>query len=225
MKKILVVEDDIAINEMIVIALKKEEYDCVSAYSGTEALLRIQNEEYDLIILDLMLPGMSGERVLAEVKKKNDTPVIVLSAKDTIDVKVSLLSLGASDYMTKPFDLKELIARIQVQLRNTDRIVNQDKKLCFGELSYDESEKQLYVNDNKVTLTAQELKIIQLFLKSPNKIFSKNEIYEYAWDDIYIGEDKTINVHISNLRKKIKKYTEVEYIETLWGLGFKLVKK
>lgn len=224
MKRILVVEDDNSINEMISIALEKEGYECVRAYSGTEAVLRGKNEIFDLIILDLMLPGMSGDEVLTNIKEKMDIPVIVLSAKDAIDVKVELLSLGASDYITKPFDLKELIARVQVQLRSAASKVREDK-LIEGELTLDLVNKVLYVNGNEVSLTAQELKILQLFMKNPGKVFSKNEIYEYAWDDYYIGEDKTVNVHISNLRKKIKRHSDKEYIETLWGLGFKLIVK
>lgn len=224
MKRILIVEDDNSINEMISIALGKEGYECISAYSGTEAVLRVKSEQIDLMILDLMLPGLTGDEVLKQVKSYCDIPVIVLSAKDAIDVKVELLSLGASDYMTKPFDLKELIARVQVQLRISAGNNRQDR-ITEGELELDLNNKHLLVNGNEVVLTAHEYSIIQLFMKNPGKVFSKNEIYEYAWEDYYIGEDKTVNVHISNLRKKIKKYSEQEYIETLWGLGFKFTVK
>lgn len=222
-RKILVVEDDNSINEMIVIALKQEGYECVSAFSGTEALLWNKSEDFDLMILDLMLPGMTGEEVLLNAKKEKELPIIILSARDSIDDKVNLLSLGANDYMTKPFDLKELLVRVQVQLRSNVSKKGEDNKLSARELTLDLSDKLLYVNGNKVSLTAQELKILQLFMKNPGKVFSKNDIYEYAWDDYYIGEDKTVNVHISNLRKKIKEHTQEEYIETLWGLGFKFL--
>ncbi|MBQ8166857.1 MAG: response regulator transcription factor [Lachnospiraceae bacterium] len=243
MSKILIVEDDNDINGMINVALSKEGYECVSAYSGTEGLLRLEHEDYDLVILDLMLPGIEGNEVLKRTREKKNIPFIVLSAKDELDTKVELLTLGANDYMTKPFEIKELLARVQVQLRMnsvmaagsvdgvnaggngadgsiTGNAVKQT--LDYKELSLDLNGKSLDVNGNQVSLTAQEYKIMELFLKNPGKVFSKNEIYEYAWDDYYMGEDKTIYVHISNIRQKMKKYTENEYIETVWGLGFKL---
>ena len=243
MSKILIVEDDNDINGMINVSLSKEGYECVSAYSGTEGLLRLEHEDYDLVILDLMLPGIEGNEVLKRTREKKNIPFIVLSAKDELDTKVELLTLGANDYMTKPFEIKELLARVQVQLRMssvmaagsvdgvkaggngvdgsiTGTAVKQT--LDYKELSLDLNGKSLDVNGNQVSLTAQEYKIMELFLKNPGKVFSKNEIYEYAWDDYYMGEDKTIYVHISNIRQKMKKYTENEYIETVWGLGFKL---
>ena len=243
MSKILIVEDDNDINGMINVALSKEGYECVSAYSGTEGLIRLEHEDYDLVILDLMLPGVDGNEVLKRTREKKNIPFIVLSAKDELDTKVELLTLGANDYMTKPFEIKELLARVQVQLRlssvtaanvaggpnaggnGEDGSVagNTVKQtLDYKELSLDLNSKALDVNGNQVSLTAQEYKIMELFLKNPGKVFSKNEIYEYAWDDYYMGEDKTIYVHISNIRQKMKKYTENEYIETVWGLGFKL---
>lgn len=238
MTKILIVEDDNDINSMIRTALSKEGYECVSAFSGTEALLRLEVDKYDLVILDLMLPGVEGQEVLKQAREKMNIPFIVLSAKDELDTKVDLLTLGANDYMTKPFELKELLARIQVQLRmssvNASNLatLNQDSSdvsdtktrntLDYKELSLDLNSKALIVNGNSITPTAQEYKIMELFLKNPGKVFSKNEIYEYAWDDYYMGEDKTIYVHISNIRQKIKKFTQQEYIETVWGLGFKL---
>lgn len=243
MSKILIVEDDNDINGMINVALSKEGYECVSAYSGTEGLLRLEHEDYDLVILDLMLPGIEGNEVLKRTREKKNIPFIVLSAKDELDTKVELLTLGANDYMTKPFEIKELLARVQVQLRMSSVMAANiaggtnagglgadgpvagtavKQTLDYKELSLDLNGKSLDVNGNQVSLTAQEYKIMELFLKNPGKVFSKNEIYEYAWDDYYMGEDKTIYVHISNIRQKMKKYTENEYIETVWGLGFKL---
>lgn len=242
MSKILIVEDDNDINGMISVALGREGFECVSAYSGTEGLLRLEHENYDLVILDLMLPGIEGNEVLKRTREKKNIPFIVLSAKDELDTKVELLTLGANDYMTKPFEIKELLARVQVQLRMSSVMAansaggtnvggngadafagsNAKQTLDYKELSLDLNSKSLDVNGNQVSLTAQEYKIMELFLKNPGKVFSKNEIYEYAWDDYYMGEDKTIYVHISNIRQKMKKYTENEYIETVWGLGFKL---
>ncbi len=223
MKEILIVEDDSRINEMMKTGLEKAGYFCVSAFSGTEAKLLLKSRTFDLMILDLMLPGITGEQLLGEVRKSSSMPVIVLSAKDELDTKVDLLTLGADDYMTKPFELKELEARVLVQLRNHAQRDRTNCLLEYKNLCLDTEKKQLFVNKNPVSLTAREYRIMELFLKYPQKVFSKNELYEYAWEEYYIGEDKTINVHISNIRSKIKKVTEQECIETVWGLGFRLL--
>lgn len=223
MKKILIVEDDSKINEMINLDLSKEGYSCISAFSGTEAKLLLKSQSFDLIILDLMLPGMTGETLLGEVRKESKIPVIVLSAKDELDTKVDLLTLGADDYMTKPFELKELEARVLVQLRNRREGTGQKDNLQYKELRLDVEKKQLFVSEKPIALTAREYRIMELFLKYPQKVFSKNELYQYAWEEYYMGEDKTINVHISNIRGKMKKISEEEYIETVWGLGFRLI--
>ncbi|MEZ3423360.1 MAG: response regulator transcription factor [Lachnospiraceae bacterium] len=220
MDRILIVEDDNNINQMVYEMFNKCGYKCTSAFSGTEALLRMENSNFDLIILDLMLPGMPGDEVLKNIREKSKVPVIVLSAKDELDTKVDLLKLGANDYMTKPFALKELEARALVQLRDSKEN-SQDGIIEFNNLKYDIQKKQVTIDGQSLSLTVHELKIMELLLHHPGRVFSKNEIYEYAWDDYYIGEDKTINVHISNIRQKIKKITDTEYIETVWGLGFK----
>lgn len=222
MEKILIVEDDNNINQMIYETLSKEGYNCTSAFSGTEALLHAGSCQFGLIILDLMLPGLPGDEVLKSIRKNSNVPVIVLSAKDELDTKVDLLTLGANDYMVKPFELKELKARVLVQLRD-NKMDNKDSMIMeFNNLKYDMQKKQVSINGKNIPFTVHELKIIELLMRHPGQVFSKNEIYEYAWDDYYIGEDKTINVHISNIRQKIKKVTDTEYIETVWGLGFKL---
>lgn len=221
MEKILIVEDDNNINQMVYEMFTKAGYSCTSAFSGTEALLRAESGEFGLIILDLMLPGMSGDEVLKNIRKKSSVPVIVLSAKDELDTKVDLLTLGANDYMTKPFELKELEARALVQLRD-NKTGHNGGIIEFKQLKYDMQKKQVSISGENIPLTVHELKIMELLLRHPGQVFSKNEIYEYVWDDYYIGEDKTINVHISNIRQKIKKVTDTEYIETVWGLGFKL---
>ena len=219
--KILVVEDDNYINEMLKEALEKKGYTVVSAYSGTEGLLCIEKEEFAFIILDLMLPGMSGQEMLKEARKITTAPVIVLSAKDELDTKVDLLTLGANDYMTKPFALKELEARMQVWLRAGSG-ASAGNYLKHKELQMDLEGKQVTLKGKVIALTVQEYKILELLLSHPHKVFSKNEIYQYAWEEYYEGEDKTLNVHISNIRQKLKKVTKQEYIETVWGIGFKL---
>lgn len=228
MKKILIVEDDLNINNMLREALEDVGYEVTQAYSGTEALLNVTMSEFDLVLLDLMLPGMSGEEFLKSFIKKERTPVIVLSAKDELDSKVEVLSCGADDYITKPFQLKELLVRIEVALRRVNRsIENQnDTSQCLHHknLSLDQSLYEVRLSDNLISLTKQEFKILELLLLHPSKVFSKQEIYNYAWEDYFIGEDKTINVHISNIRMKLKKFSEDDYIDTVWGIGFKLSK-
>jgi DNA-binding response OmpR family regulator len=227
-KKILIVEDDMNINNMIKEVLDKEGCDCTQAFSGTEAVLCTRMQAYDLILLDLMLPGMSGNEFLKLYRKEAQTPVIVLSAKDELDSKVDLLSSGADDYLTKPFELRELIARVNVQLRrhalnSTDKSGEEDT-LKHKNLVLNKSTMEVKVQDEVISVTRQEFKILELLLSYPNKVFSKQDIYDYAWEDYFIGEDKTINVHISNIRQKLKKYTNEDYIDTVWGIGFKLSK-
>lgn len=222
MAKILVVEDDNDINMMICSALSASGHECVGAYSGTEGLLRIEHDEYDLILLDLMLPGMDGKALLAQIKNKISTPIIVVSAIDSLENKVDLLTLGADDYITKPFQIEELRARVLVQLRkNTSPKI----KMKHKGLIMDDDLHQATINGVELILTSQEYKILELLLQNKSKVYSKQEIYQYAWNDYYIGEDKTINVHISNIRQKIKKITNEEYIDTIWGVGFRLSKE
>lgn len=220
MSRLLIIEDDVNINEMLQEAFGKKGYEVLSAYSGTEGILRIEKETYQMVILDLMLPGMDGQQVLKNIREKSNVPVIVLSAKDELDTKVDLLMSGASDYMTKPFELKELEARVLVQLRNAAG--KNEVFLEYRDLRIDREGKKVILCGKPLSLTAQEYRILELLLKHPQKVFTKNEIYEYAWEEYYMGEDKTINVHISNIRQKMKKITQEEYIETVWGMGFKL---
>lgn len=221
-KMILIVEDDNDINNLIYQTLTKSGYECKQAFSGTEGIMLFDMQDFELVILDLMLPGMSGEDVLNKMKQNKNIPVIIMSAKDDIDSKIDLLSAGAEDYITKPFDIKELVARVKVQLRRFSNEPISNEQIQYKELSYDKDAMVLRVNGKALELTKQELKIMELFLMNPDKVFSKQSIYDYAWDDYYMGEDKTINVHISNIRKKIKAVSTNEYIETVWGIGFRL---
>lgn len=222
MNPILIVEDDVYINALLKEALEREHYICTQAFSGTEASLLLRTNTYAVILLDLMLPGISGEEVLKEVRKKGNTPVIVLTAKDTIDNKVDVLRGGADDYVTKPFDIKEVLARIEVQIRKSEGISKPDI-LEYEGLKLDKEKFSVVVEGIELTkITKQEFAILELLLKHPAKAFSKEEIFEYAWEEPYMGETKTLDVHISNIRKKIKAVTAREYIETIWGIGYRL---
>jgi DNA-binding response OmpR family regulator len=223
MSRILIVEDDTYINNLIAKAFSKEGHVCQQAFSGTEGLLYAKTEPYDLVILDLMLPGINGEDLLPQLKNDFGLRVIVLSAKDSLDSKIDLLNAGAEDYMTKPFEIGELMARVGVQLRRS-AAGKPAKQLSHKGLTLNLEEMSAKLDGQSLSFTKQEYKILQLLMENPNRAFTKQDIFDYAWDDIYIGEDKTINMHISNIRKKLKAVTEQEYIETVWGIGFKLSK-
>ncbi|MDE7389381.1 MAG: response regulator transcription factor [Lachnospiraceae bacterium] len=222
MYRLLIVEDDNDINNLICNAFSKEGYVCVQAFSGTEGLLYIRNENFDLVILDLMLPGMSGEELVKEIKALRDLPVIVVSAKDSIDSKIELLTSGADDYLTKPFEVRELLARAALQLRKAAAKNGNEDKLSVGNLTLDKTSYTAAVCGKQIPLTRQEFKILELLMLHPDKIYTKQEIYNYAWSEQYIGEDKTVNVHISNIRKKLRVESGHDYIETVWGIGFRL---
>lgn len=215
---ILVVEDDIYIGNLIE-TLLQDKYQVVRAYSGTEALLQFENKEVHLVLLDLMLPGMSGEEVLEKIRGK--AKVIVISAKDGKETKINNLLNGADDYITKPFDNDELLARVEVQLRS---YVQREPVLSAGELHVDEDNRHVLVGKEELKLTRIEYDILLLLMKHPNQVFSKGQIFEQVWDYQAIGTEDSVKVHISNLRTKIGQYTEAKVIETVWGIGFRLVK-
>lgn len=222
--RILVIEDDTDINNVIADTLTKAGYICTQAFSGTEALLYLERENYALAVMDLMLPGLSGEDLLPKLKERQSIPVIVVSAKDGLDSKINLLTSGAEDYITKPFEIQELVARVGVQIRRFAGSEETPKLLQYKDLVLNQASFTASANGEEIVLTKQEFKILELLLSYPNKVFSKQDIYDYAWNDIYIGEDKTINVHISNIRKKLKAVSSEEYIETVWGIGFRLAR-
>ena len=226
MKKLLIIEDNTEINHMMTEALKKAGYECTQAFSGTEALLYYEKDNYDLVLMDMMLPGLCGDELFPKMKAIKNVPVIVVSAKDEMDTKVEMLTSGAEDYITKPFEIPELLARVAVQIRRSNSGSGEvsEGKLTYKELTLDEQSFTVMVNDHEVQLTKREFQILALLVAHPKRVFTKQDIYDCAWNEIYIGEDKTINVHISNIRKKIKEFTDTEFIETVWGIGYKLAK-
>lgn len=226
MQKILIVEDDAENNRMLRDYLESHGYSCTQAYSGSEGKLLFSMEDFDLVLLDLMLPGISGEELVSLFSGK--APVIVLSAKSGLDSKVEVLSAGAEDYMCKPFDLPELLVRIQVQLRRQDRRREEGRPAdggmlyAYREWTLNPDTQEMTAGGELVELTRHEFLIMELLIRNPKRVFTKQMIYEYAWGEEYLAEDKTISVHISNIRSKLKKSGTDTYIQTVWGMGFKL---
>ena len=218
LKKILIVEDDVSIHNVIEELLKKENYITYNAYSGTEALLLLEKEKYDLILLDLMLPAISGEEIIEKIK---DTPIIVLSAKVSSEDKVNCLLSGANDYITKPFDIKELVARIKVQLRSKNKS-NIIETIKYKDLELLNDSHTLLINNKKVNLTKTEYAILKHLLLNSNQVITKNKLLDLISLDTEDCDENSLRVHISNLRKKIRDYTEYECIESVWGIGFKI---
>lgn len=219
---ILVVEDDTDISNMLIDLLARHGYAGVPAYSGTEALLLADMQTFSLILLDLMLPGKNGGEVLTQLRGKGIvTPVIAVSAMTATPTKVELLQMGAEDYITKPFDNDELIARIQVQLRRQEGA--EAAALRQGSLRLDPESLTVTAAGQPVSLTKRELMILRLLLENPHKVFTRANIYESVWGEDFFGDDSTVNVHISNLRTKLGRANPgSEYIQTVWGIGFKL---
>ena len=220
---IMVVEDDTNINNLLKTALEKAGYKVLQAFSGTEAELILQmRDSIALVLLDLMLPGISGEEVLKHIRERGNLPVIVLTASDSLDEKIGMLTQGADDYITKPFEIPEVIARIQVQLRHAGREI-ENKQMTYRDLVLDKVTYQVRIEGKEVPqITKQEFAILELLVSHPKQVFSKEDIFSYAWNEPYMGETKTLDVHISNIRKKIKQVTTDEYIETVWGIGYRL---
>ena len=223
--KILIVEDDMDINNLLVELLTGQNYEAVSAYSGTEALLWLEKQNFDLVLLDLMLPGMPGEDVLEKIKKDyQDTCVIAVSAKDDIESKIHMLRGGADDYITKPFDTEELLARVEVALRKNNKSGGkQDDIYCIRDLKLDVNNILVTLKGETVSLTKREYLILKLLMSHPNRVYTKNNIFESVWEEEFVGEDNAVNVHISNIRQKLAKIDPEEtYIQTVWGIGFKM---
>ncbi len=224
---ILVVEDDSAINALLCRVVSDAGYDCRGAFSGSEAALLAEKYDYDLILLDLMLPGLSGEEFIRQVRKGKTMPVIVLSAKAGLEDRVNVLRLGADDFIPKPFDNAEGLARIEAQLRRYKKFsgLSGGTVLRWGELTLDRERIIVSVAGQELTLTAREFEILALLMEDPKKVYTREQIYERVWGEEYMGDDNTVNVHISNLRAKLSKASEREYIKTVWGIGFKMAEE
>lgn len=218
MKHILIVDDDIHISNMLFEILTKEGYKVSRAYSGTETLLFLLSEKPNLILLDLMLPGLTGEEVLEKI---NNIPTIVVSAKADINNKVTLLLNGAVDYITKPFDINELLARISVQFRNINLSGN-NEILKFDDIILDKTKYKVTVDNIDIKLTKTEFAILKLLMENSNQVMTKSIILDKISADTPDCVESSLKVHISNLRRKLKEAGNKNYIEAVWGIGFKM---
>ncbi len=226
MKKILAAEDDKEINRLICDYLSMQGYEMLSAENGLDAVRIVREESgLSLLILDLMLPYQSGDMALQKIREFSDIPVIVVSAKSETHTKIDLIRMGADDYITKPFDLDELLVRVEAVLRRTGTARAEDKTLVYKELSLDTAAGTASVCGKTMVLTGKEFAILALMLKNPGKLWSKANLFESVWGEDYLSDDNTIKVHMSNIRSKLKKLDpDNEYIETVWGMGYRLIR-
>lgn len=221
--KILIIEDDADIRRLLSKVLEAQGYGTETARNGLDGLSRALEGDFSLIVLDLMLPLKTGEEVLRALREAKATPVIVLSAKNMVHDRIELLRLGADDYITKPFDIDELALRVGAVLRRTRPQVGAGSRLCFQDITMDTDAKRVYVGTAEVVLTAMEYAILELLLKNPRQIFSKARLFTAVCGETYISGDNTIHVHMSNIRKKLGAVSDGEYIETVYGMGYRLV--
>ncbi|MBW4081159.1 winged helix-turn-helix domain-containing protein [Paenibacillus sp. S150] len=225
METILIIEDQEDVNLMLAEALTGAGYAVKSSYTGMDGLEEIRSHKYALILLDIMLPFKNGDELLKELRAYSDIPVIVISAKGMIGTKIELLKLGADDYITKPFDLGEVVARVESNLRRSHKQRQETRIFRYKDLVLDAGSKHVTVNQRLMELTAKEYRILELLVMHGGKVFTKANLYESVWMDEYLGDDNSVKTHISNLRNKLRRLNpQEEYIETVWGLGYRLYK-
>lgn len=225
MSHILLVEDDPEINRLLTDFLTENGYQVTSLFHGLHVQDCLARETIDLILLDIMLPYRNGDRVLADIRRQYTLPIIIISARETTQNKIDLLRLGADDYITKPFDMEEVLARIESSLRRIQFQSAVPKRLQYKNLIFDGEKNTVFLNGQELLLTAKELAILELLMRYPDKIFSKANLFQSVWNTEYLNEDNTLNVHISNLRNKMKALCpDEEYIDTVWGIGYRLHK-
>lgn len=226
---ILVVEDDVDINNLLCKILTKEGYKVTGAYSGSEGRMCLEKYDFQMVLLDLMLPGVSGEELISYIRRVKTMPIIVISAKLQQDTKIEVLKLGADDFVSKPFDINEVVARVEAQLRRYMIFSNNIEKknmVVYKDLVLDKEKIEVTLKGKTIPLTSREFSILELLMTYSNKVFTKANLFQHVWNDEFIGDDNTVNVHISNLRAKISKIDKhTEYIHTVWGIGFKMSDK
>ena len=220
MDRILIVEDDTEIGQLLQDILAQANYESHHLLSGEKAISFLSAQHYDLILLDLMLPGIQGEDLLPKIREINQIPILIISAKGGLESKVAMLQKGADDYISKPFEPKEVIARIEAALRRYRG--NRTNQILYDDIVIDLDAQNVWVQGHEMSLTGKEYAILKLLCTYPSKVFSKANLYESIWHELYAYDDNLLGVHISNLRKKLKEHTGKEYIQTVWGIGYKI---
>lgn len=222
---ILVIEDDVDINELLSTFLQEDGFTVIQAHSGLEALPHI-TDDLSLVLLDLMLPRLSGEDTLFEIRKMSDVPVIVISGKVTLEDKVHLLESGADDYITKPFNRREVMARIHAALRRQYNLRKKNEKEMYQymDLVLDSASHEVSWQETQINLTQTEFAVLLTMMQAPSEVHSRDTLYAKVWNTSYFGDDNAITVHMSRLRQKLKQASSLDLIETVWGIGYKLRK-
>lgn len=224
MKRILLIEDNPDICQVLDFALTEAGYKMKAAHNGLDGIRYFHEGVFDLVLLDIMLPYNGGDSILREIRERSAIPVIVLSAKDSTSVKVDFLKSGADDYITKPFDLDEILARIEAQLRRVSGM-NGHLVLTYKDITLTCEDMRVTLGRQEIMLTARETQLLKLLMEYPNKVFTKANLYETLWNEKNMGDDNAVKTHISNLRAKLKAAgSHQDYIETVWGLGYRLYK-
>lgn len=225
--RILLVEDDIETSDMLKDFLITENFEVVTAYDGKSACKKFLEDKYSLVLLDIMIPGINGIEVMKIIRESSTVPIIIISAKDSDSDKTLGLGLGADDYITKPFSVIEVLARIKANIRRNTQYIpdipNNENILKKGNLTIDTDTYSVLKNGKKIELTVKEFEILKMLIQNPQKVYTKNQIYSSVWNDVYIGDENAVNVHISRLRGKIEDNPrDPKYIVTVWGIGYKL---
>ncbi len=226
MKQILIIEDDKSISEIQKDYLEMSGYKVICAYDGEEGLKILQQQKVDLAVLDLMLPKTDGMEILRQIGENKDFPIVVLSAKGEEMSKIKALNLGADDYITKPFSMGEFVARIKGHLKLYEKFKNpvaaQHKTISVRGLTIDEEDRRVYLDGNEIVLTQKEFELLQFLAENPNRVFSKDQLFERIWGFDALSDTTTVTVHISKIRDKIElDPSKPQYIETVWGIGYR----
>ncbi len=220
--KILIVDDDKNICELLRLYMEKEEYEVVLSHNGEDAVNKFNQSNPDLVLLDIMLPGQDGWQVCREIRKKSDAPIIMITAKGETFDKVLGLELGADDYVVKPFDAKEVVARVKAVLRRMGKSSHEDvKEVSYDKLVVNMTKYELKVNGKVVDTPPKELELLFHLASNPNKVFTRDQLLDEVWGFEYYGDSRTIDVHVKRLREKLEGVSDKWYLKTVWGVGYK----
>ncbi len=220
-RKVLAVEDDRNISDLIRMYLEKEGFEVTPAFDGGTAVEKFKEIQPDIVLLDIMLPVMDGWSVCAKIREMAKTPIIMLTAKGEVQDRVSGLEMGADDYIVKPFEMKELIARINAVLRRTEIPDDTRKRLTFDKLVIDLDSYELIVDGKKVDTPPKELELLYHLASTPNRVYTRNQLLDEVWGFDYFGDSRTVDVHIKRLREKVENVSDQWALKTVWGVGYK----